>query len=218
MITEIRDFSYNNMLTIVLLLPVLFVFLMCMIDLRKTKLFFNVFFSNKFFYTYTLDLRSVFSLYNLFALSFVLQVFSLIIVLLFYEKNEIFNFFLNIYAENLSYVFIYFLTKLFLGKILSYFFSDKDLGKQMLMLETSYLACVGLLVYPILAYGYLHLNVVQKTVNIALLTILFLYGLRLFMLFRNNKNLLSGQLFYIILYLCTLEIFPFIYIFKRYTE
>ncbi|MGY5353015.1 DUF4271 domain-containing protein [Wenyingzhuangia sp. IMCC45533] len=215
---EIREPYYNNVATALLFLPILFIFFMCLLDLRRSKLFFNTFFSNKYFYAYPVDLSSFVSLYNLFVFGFISTTFSLFLMLILYSDIEVYTLTLNLYVKIFLMVLAYSILKFLGGKLYSYFFRFSNLHKQMLSLETSYLASLLMLVFPLFGYAILQLNHHNFTCNIMVLSVLFLYCFRLGKLIWNNKNLLSGQVLYIILYLCTLEIFPFIYFFKRYTE
>lgn len=215
---EIRDYDYNNIVTLVLFLPIVFVFFMCLLDLRKSKLFFNTFFSNKYFYSYPVDLTNFVSLYSSFILVFISLVTTIFLLLITKNSNEIYTGILDFYPNIFLVVLVYSFFKIMGGKFLSYLFKIKDLHKQMLVLETSYLASVMLLSYPVFGYSLLQLNSFKSLYNVVLLSVLFLYCFRIGMLMWNNKNLVSGQILYIILYLCTLEILPFIYFIKRYTE
>ncbi len=215
---ELREGCYNNVVTIVLYLPIVFVFFMCLMDLRRSRLFFNTFFTNKYFYAYPVDVTPVFSLYYIVVLGFLIIAKTMLVMLLGYSQEIIYGSFVRVFIQVLGSVFGYCLLKILAGKLLSYFFKRITVYKQMLVLETSYLACVLLLLYPVLSYGFLHLSTVSHVFNVVLISALLLYCFRFVILVWNNKNLVSGQLLYIILYLCILEIVPFIYLFKRYTE
>lgn len=216
MIYELRELNYNNTITVFLFLPIVFVFLMCLISLKRTKLLFNVFFSNEYFYHYAVE--SFFSLFNFLGILAILHSFSLLITFLTCNISNFRNHLLTHYFFCLAFVCAYFLLKFLVGKVLSYFLLSNHKYKQMLLLETSYLASVVMLVFPVLCYVFLHFDTTINSANFLFFSVLMLYVYRAVLLFKNNKNLLSCQMFYIILYLCLLEILPFIYFFKRYIE
>lgn len=209
MIFEAREFTYNNYLFLFLGLPLLITFLMSLISYKRTKLFFNVFFSNKYFYSYPSE--SPLGVFYGCSMLLILTIFSLTVTFVTSSSATLYTFLIPEYLAYLLWGSVYFILKFLLGNILAYFLNIKKIGKQMLILETSYLASVGVVIFPVLAYGFLHLNNQNFTINFLVISVLFLYCTRLLFLFKNNKNLLSGQILYIILYLCTLEIAPFIY-------
>lgn len=218
MLLETRDFIYNNIVSFVLLLPIIFLSVMCMIDFKRTKYLFNTLVSNKYFYTYSLDLTATLSVYNLFVIALISQLSAFVIVFSFFNEVKIYNSFLSLYFKFFIGGFIYYILKYICGKIYSFFINVKDFHKQMFALEFSYLTSALLLVFPFVSYGFLHLNSYNIVSKIVLFVVVLFYSLRVFLLLKNNKNLLSGKLIYIILYLCILEIFPFIYFYERYTE
>ncbi|NIJ46075.1 hypothetical protein FHR24_002553 [Wenyingzhuangia heitensis] len=215
---EIIDFTYYTQVGIVLLIPLFFVFLMCMVDLKRTQLLFKSFFSNQYFYTYSVDNIATVSVYHFFGLGFVSTVISLFLMPLLYDNQFIFINFSLLFFKVLFFVVLYCLLKYILYEFFYFLSNKKRHSKQMFILETSYLAVVMLVLYVLLFYVFLHLNQQNNWSIILLISALVLYLIRLLALFSNNKNVLSGKLFYIILYLCTLEIFPFIYLFKGYIE
>jgi|GEM_PF-6971105 len=216
MIYELRELNNNNTITVFLFLPIMFVFLMCLINVKRTKLLFNVFFSNEYFYYHTT--KSFFSVFNFFGILSILHSFSLLLMCLIYEVSDNRSHLLTNYFFCLTFVCFYFVLKFLLGKLLSYFLLKNHKHKEMLLLENSYLASVLMLVFPVLCYVFLRFNTAINSVKFLFFSVLLLYIYRAVLLFKNNKNLLSGQMFYIILYLCLLEILPFIYFFKRYIE
>ncbi|NJB82317.1 DUF4271 domain-containing protein [Wenyingzhuangia aestuarii] len=218
MIGEIIDFTYYTQVGIVLLLPLVFVFLMCMVDLKRTKLLFRVFSSNQYFYAYSTDVVSNVSMYHVFGFGFISTLLALFLMPLLYNDVEIFTNFIPLYFGALLGSVVYGFVKYLVSEFLYQFSNKKKHCKQMLILETSYLASIFLVLYVLVFYDFLHLNHQSWFSNVLLISALVLYFIRLIALLSNNKNLMSGRLFYIILYLCTLEIFPFIYLFKGYIE
>ncbi|MDO6736983.1 DUF4271 domain-containing protein [Wenyingzhuangia sp. 2_MG-2023] len=215
-ISEMIDFSYYNKIGFVLLLPLVFVFLMSRIDLRKTKRLFFVFFSNSYFYAYPVDTTPNISLFTILRFGFASTLLGLLIMLLFYDKDYLFAFFFTAYFESLGMSVLYLLIKYFVAEFVYFASNKKSYYKQMLVLETSYLTSVLMANYFVISYAFLHLKELDVVFKIMYISLLITYFMRLSGMLINNKNLLSGKLFYIILYLCTLEIFPFIYLFKRY--
>jgi len=218
MIEKIIDFSYYTKVSVVFLFPLFFVFLMCMIDLKKTKLYFSVFTSNSYFYTYPIEVVSKISLYYIAVLGFISMILAFLLTSFLYTDLEIFEDFAGIYCQLFLFSIIYLIAKHFLLELIYVLSNKKTHHKQMLSLEISYLTSISMVVYVICFYGFLHLNHYSIWSNVLLISGLVLYSLRLLALFSNNKILISGKLLYIILYLCILEIIPFVYLFKGYID
>lgn len=218
MLTELVDYSYYNKVSLVLLIPLFIVFFMCMVDLNRAKYLFRSLFSNSYFYRYPHDTTSAMSLYQILVFMFMSVVFSLFLMVLRYDNEFIYQHFFEGFRSTLYLSMGYFFTKYLLSEFLYNSSRKKSHFKQMLILETSYLTVILLVVFLLLCYAFLHLNFYEITKGNLLIVGFILYLIRGIVLIVNNKNLLSGKVLYIILYLCTLEIVPFIYLFKSYTE
>lgn len=216
MLLTLREFVYYNEVGLVLLLPLFFVFLMCMVDLKRTKMLFSVFFSNQYFYTYRTDVFSTSVFYRFFGFGFISSLLALFFIPFFYDGSYIYRNFIPVFLEFFLSAIMYSFIKNVFGILFNYLTIKSKVSKQMLVLETSYLASVLAMLYFIIAYVFLHLNHQEIMLKVMLISGLILYGIRLVAVLLNNKNLLSGKLFYIILYLCILEILPLIYLFKCY--
>ncbi len=213
---ETLNWSYYTLIGSLLFLPLLFVFLMSMIDLKKTMLFFRVLFSNKYFYKYSVDTNRKTTPFYLCVLGAMSVVLALLLSVLKYGSLEIYQNLLKIFSETIVLSVAYFFVKRVVAEMLHHLLGKNAGIKQMINLEFSYLASVFVVVYLLDVYVFLHLDKLETMVNYILITSLFLYVIRAILMFVNNKNLLSSKIIYIILYLCALEILPFIYIFKRY--
>lgn len=201
-----------------LLMPLFIVFLMCMVDLTKTKLLFRSLFSNTYFYKYPYDSVGRFSLYQILNILFISVVFSFLLMVIYFNDEYVYESFLLSFNNMLIPSLIYFFLKYLISEFLYSSSNNKPWFKQMLILETSYLTVVLLLVFFVVSYLFLHLNNYENVKNYLFGFFFFMYFIRGVILVMNNKNLLSGKILYIILYLCSLEIVPFIYLFKSYIE
>ncbi|MGY5356056.1 DUF4271 domain-containing protein [Wenyingzhuangia sp. IMCC45467] len=218
MLVELIDYSYYNKVSLILLLPLVLVFFMCMVDLTRTKYLFRSLFSNNYFYKYPYDSISKITLYQVLMFLYISIVFSFFLMFLMYKREFIYQNFLEAFRNSLLISAAYFFVKYLVSEFLYNASNKKAYFKQMLVLETSYLVVVLLVVFFVLCYVFLHLNYYEWMRKSTLIIALIMYSYRLIVLISNNKNLLSGKILFIILYLCTLEIVPFIYLFKSYTE
>jgi len=119
-------------------------------------------------------------------------------------------FFLNI----VSIITAYFVLRYLVGFLLSNLFDLKDLFFKLSFEKSNYLYNVILWVLPMIllsTYAVVYkLTIVKLTVIFSLILLVFRYVLVLL----NNKKVILNNLFYFILYLCTLEIAPLIIILK----
>ncbi|WP_169816805.1 DUF4271 domain-containing protein [Wenyingzhuangia fucanilytica] len=199
-------------------MPLIIVFLMCMVDLLRTKLLFKSLFSNQYFYKYPHDSVNTLSLYQVLVFLYMSVVLALFLMFLLCDKTYIYQQFFEAFRSAFYISSSFFIVKYLVSEFL-YQFSNKKLHfKQMLILETSYLTVVLLVVFLLLSCVFLHLDYYDSLRNILLIIALLTYFIRFIVLVLNNKNLLSGKVLHIILYLCTLEIVPFVYLFKSYIE
>ncbi|PCI35704.1 MAG: hypothetical protein COB60_01950 [Flavobacteriaceae bacterium] len=113
-----------------------------------------------------------------------------------------------------SGVFLYLLISNLLGRLLGELLGVRELVRIYLVFKVSYLKTIVLFLLPLLL-----LVIYSPVYQIGLLKItvactLVLFVLRMSLILRNNKNLILNELFYFILYLCTLEIAPLIIILR----
>lgn len=144
---------------------------------------------------------------------------TLIISLLLYHINVFFNISSDIigfwgYGKILIYVSIYFLIRYVIGMTISEVLSFQKPYRKMVFDKLNYFNNVILWIIPmVLIYSYVN------SYKIFFFNILFLISIALLvvrygLLLANNKNLIFNNIFYFILYLCALEIAPFVIIFK----
>jgi hypothetical protein len=144
---------------------------------------------------------------NLVSLSFFIQ----IAVVRFFNYGEITDWVLFVRVFTLVTVFI--LCKFLIEKIIAVTFGIEEIIEQFNLQKVNFRTYIGLLLLPvsiILFYGNYTSKLLIMTIIFILLTINILSYI---ILLKNYQNLLFGKLFYIILYLCTLEIAPYYFIY-----
>ncbi len=201
-----------------------FVFLMILFLLTLNKLFFN----DRILHTSTLFLQKRFLLiyynkeksvvFNLFQVIFFL-IKILVISLIAYHINVFFKIYENInglkgYSILLSGVIIYFLFHYLIGVFIAEVLSFGKIYNKIVYEKISYFNNLILWVLPFLIiYTYTH-SFNTFFFNILFFLSLLLLAIRYGLLLYNNKNLIFNNIFYFILYLCALEIAPFVFILK----
>ena len=118
------------------------------------------------------------------------------------------------YIKILIVVILYFGLRFLLGLLVSSILNLRKIHNKILYEKTSYFNTIILWILPLLvlsSYAPIH-----RELNLKLTGILFvvLVAMRYALLIINNKKLILSNLFYFILYLCTLEIVPLLIISK----
>jgi hypothetical protein len=201
-----------------------FVFLIILLNLTIVKLLFKerlsntntLFFSKKYLSIYFTKEKT--NVFNLFQFSmFIVQVLSL--SLFFYVFANYFQFDLGVYNLDLfliiaSSVSGYFIIKFVIGFFLASIFEVLKMHKKIVYQKINYLNNLILWLLPFLIL----LLYAPKYQTILFKITLIIFGLLLIirysLLLVNNKKLIFRNLLYFILYICALEIAPFVIILK----
>jgi len=183
-----------------------------LLDFKRTALLFSLFFKRNYFYNH--KPRTVLFNSSFFLLKHVLLTlgFTLFFSVLIHSKTQVFYNTVQVFYSTLLYVGLYFLSKRLLAIVFYRFVKYKAALKEIEVVTTSYLVSVMLVLYPIISYALYHINSLENVQIVMGFLGSLLLLIRAFIMLVNNKNLMSGQLLYFILYLCTLEIIPFMYI------
>ena len=112
----------------------------------------------------------------------------------------------------------YFILRYFIGFILGNIFELEEGQNYFTFLKMSNLALVSILIFPLLiltnySVGFFHKFLITFSIAASLGVALFRY----FVLIKNEK-LSFNNLFYLFLYLCALELSPFIVIYKLFVD
>lgn len=108
--------------------------------------------------------------------------------------------------------------KILIERLVSSILKIDSIISEYLLMKTSYKNFLGLLLIPINALLIYTLNVSQSIiiVFVSLLVLINLIGVLIFI--KDNLRLIKNNLFYFILYLCTLEISPYFILYKLITK
>jgi hypothetical protein len=113
---------------------------------------------------------------------------------------------------------VYFILRYFIGVLLGNIFELEDSQNYFTFLKMSNLALISVLVFPLLILTNYSVGVFHKfLITFGIIASLALTLFRYFVLIKNEK-LNFNNLFYLFLYLCALELSPFIVIYKLFVE
>jgi hypothetical protein len=201
----------------------LFVFSFVLIAVTKTAFetrfndFLRILVSEKYIKVYkdTSHLMSGFSI-----LLFIVQVisFSFFIQLVLSHFSTVSKTDWVLFIRIFSFFGIFVLSKYLIEKIIATTFNIEEFTEQFNLQKVSYRTFIGLLLLPIniyLFYNNSSSNVlIYCVIGVILAINLYTYLISL----KIYQNLLLGKLFYFILYLCTLEIAPYYFIYYLITK
>ena len=197
-----------------------FLFVVCMVIIAVNKTIstvrFNEFVRLAYSDKYTKIYRDSSNLMSGFTISmFVLQLisYSFFILLLLKQFKKIEQMDLIIYIQIFTFLSVFILSKFLIEKIIATSFKIEEFNEQFNLLKINYRAYFGFILLPInvlLFYNSINSDWFFKLLLITLIAIsiiTYLIALKLY------QNILFRKIFYFILYLCTLEIAPYYFIY-----
>jgi hypothetical protein len=211
-----RAFESGDLYTGILTLTFV---LIVVVKLKFPKMFSGLLtsvFSNAFFLDFSNELKSSFNSFK--GLFFLIQ--NLIFSLFFYQiyvlysasgnKHNFYLFFIIFFGVT-CFLIAHYLISLLIARV----FNFVDVFKSIHIVKFTYLKIVSLAILPVLLfmlYGEIENTEFLRMFSIAFFAVLMLLRAVL-VVFKNNKVLIEN-LFYFIVYLCTLEIAPLLLIYK----
>lgn len=185
---------------------------------RFNKLF-SLGFSEKYYTDYLKTRPLIFSSFHFIFFFIIIINLSLIIFFAFnaFSPGSIDNQFYFFFQILLATI-IYFLIRYFIGFLIGYILNVEDGQTYFTFLKISNLALLSILIFPLLvlsnySVGLFHKFLITFSIVSSLLASLFLY----FVVVKNEK-LSFNNLFYLFLYLCALELAPFIVVYKLFVD
>jgi hypothetical protein len=183
---------------------------------RFTKLF-SLLYSEKYYTDYIKTnplLFNNFHFFFFFVIIFNISLFLFFIFNAYKLVNVDYNF--SFYLILLLSVFLYISLRYLLGMLLGFIFDVYYDQKYFTFLKISNLCLLSVLLFPLLIlinYTVGNIHMILVTLGIVIVVILFI--IRYYIIVKNEK-LNFNNLFYLFLYLCALELSPFIVIYKLF--
>ena len=202
---------------------ILFIICVAIIAINKTisSVRFNEFIRLAYSDKYTKIYKDSSNLMSGFTVSmFVLQLFSFsfftLLVLNQFDKTEKTNGI--VYIQIFTFLTVFILSKFLIEKIVATAFKIEEFNEQFNLLKVNYRAYFGFILLPvniILFYNTFD----SKLFFWILLVALFVINITTYIVaLKLYQNLLMRKIFYFILYLCTLEIAPYYFIYNWFTK
>jgi hypothetical protein len=122
-----------------------------------------------------------------------------------------------IFLQILGVISFFVIAKFILEKVISYILDIQFIIGKYLFHKVSYLNFTGLVLIPINSLFIFNITSNATILGVIAIFLLFINSLVLLLFLKNNLNLIKENLFYFILYLCALEIAPYIVLCKLFT-
>ena len=200
----------TNWVTLIFLVLLFSVFLLKGFHRTKLKEYFFAFFNKGFIVSEIEERASLLNRFSVVLFFFTTTTFGLFsFFLLNYFSQEVFLE-ISLFWKTLLFFVGYLTVKRILEKLFVILFSIQTETVSFLTAKSIYTHTISLWTFPVLILFFYAALPNQILFGF----ILFLFVIKLGLLFANNKNLILSKLFYIILYICAFEIAPPFLLFK----
>lgn len=202
---------------------VLFVLAISIVALNKTvfSVRFNEFiklgYSDKYNKVYkdTNNLLSWFTI-SMFVIQLLSFSFFIMLLLSYFNYTQTDNYIT--YIQIITFLFVFILSKFLIEKIIGTTINSESLVDKFNLIKVNYRAFLGFVLLPINIILYYNSWPI-KAVFYIILTIFLLYNVfTYYFLVKTYQKTILGNLFYFILYLCTLEILPYYFMYYWVTK
>jgi hypothetical protein len=202
---------------------VLFVLAISIVALNKTvfSVRFNEFiklgYSDKYNKVYkdTNNLLSWFTI-SMFVIQLLSFSFFILLLLSYFNYTQTDNYIT--YIQIITFLFVFILSKFLIEKIIGTTINSESIVDQFNLIKVNYRAFLGFVLLPINIILYYNSWPI-KAVFYIILTIFLLYNVfTYYFLVKTYQKTILGNLFYFILYLCTLEILPYYFMYYWVTK
>ena len=123
-----------------------------------------------------------------------------------------------LFLQITTLLFVFILSKFLIEKIIAATFDIEEFTEQFNLQKVSYRTYVGLLILPLDIILYYNDNLTKNWFIFIIIFLLLLNVITYIMALKNYQSLVFSKLFYFILYLCTLEIAPYYFMYYWFTN
>lgn len=123
-----------------------------------------------------------------------------------------------LYVQITTFLVFFILSKYLVEKIIATAFNIEEFVEQFNMQKITYRTYIGLIILPINIILFYYDTISRNILLTIILIILALNMLTYLISIKKYQNLIFGKLFYFILYLCTLEIAPYFFMYYLITK
>ena len=122
------------------------------------------------------------------------------------------------FIQVFTFLTVFILSKYLIEKIIGTAFDIEEFVEQFNLQKVSYRTFIGLFLLPFNCFLFYNDSISHNLMLFFLFIILIINILTYLLSIKNYQNLLIGNLFYFILYLCALEIAPYYFMYYWFTK
>jgi len=209
----IRDYILFDGFTIIILLNVIIVTIAKTLNNSKFKQFLFIYLNNSFLKFKSNDNSFLSSFNSLLNLNYIISL-SVYISILFsnnlYGFNN--NFETSIFFTTLVFIVVFIYTKYFIEILIGWAFNISKFVVSFNLQKNSFNKLLGIFIILLNSLAIYSFPNSIIFIKISIFFVISLYVVGLYKVIRLNDNLILSNMFYFILYLCTLEIVPILFI------
>ncbi len=202
---------------------VLFVLAIALIAINKNvfSVRFNEFIKLGYSDKYNKVYKDTNNLLNWFTISmFFIQLISfsffILLFLSFFNYTQTDNYIT--YIQIITFLFVFVLSKFLIEKIVGTAIDSESLVDQFNLIKTNYRAFLGFILLPVNIVLYYNQTPIKEVFYVILFVFLMYNVFTYYFLVKTYQKMIIGKLFYFILYLCTLEIAPYYFMYYWVTK
>ena len=209
----ISSYVTQNWITVIIIFLIILLVLLHYLYKERFVKFISLVNTNEYFVDYINKKASFISFFNGILFFLQLGVYSLLVYLislnLSNSKIELFGFY-----KITTILFLFFIGRYLIGKLISFIFGIDKIQGVLSFVKFTYFSKVAIYLFPLVIIIFFipqyKNGLLLVTSGTLIVVLLFFYG----KLVLQNQKLIFRNLFYFILYLCTLEIIPLVYLYR----
>jgi hypothetical protein len=208
----IRDYILFDGFTIIILLNIIIVTIAKTLNNSKFKQFLLIYLNNSFLKFSSNDNSFLSSFNSLLNVNYIISLSVYISILISYNLHGFNNNFeISIFFTTLIFIIAFIYTKYLIEILIGWAFNIRKFVVSFNLQKNSFNKLIGIIMILLNSFAiYSFPNSVIFT-NISIFLVISLYLVGLYKVIRLNDNLILSNMFYFILYLCTLEIVPILF-------
>ena len=208
----IRDYILFDGFTIIILLNIIIVTIAKTLNNSKFKQFLLIYLNNSFLKFSSNDNSFLSSFNSLLNVNYIISLSVYISILISYNLHGFNNNFeISIFFTTLLFIIAFIYTKYLIEILIGWAFNIRKFVVSFNLQKNSFNKLIGIIMILLNSFAiYSFPNSVIFT-NISIFLVISLYLVGLYKVIRLNDNLILSNMFYFILYLCTLEIVPILF-------
>lgn len=208
----IREYILFDGFTIIILLNIIIVTIAKALNNSKFKQFIFIYLNNSFLKFSTSNNSFLSSFNSLLNINYLISLSAYISILMSYSQSGTNNNFdISIFFKTLFFVAVFIYTKYLFEILVGWSFNIRKFIIAFNLQKNSFNKLIGII---IILFNSLSIYSFPGSITFIKITIFFvisLYLIGLYKVIRLNDNLILSNMFYFILYLCTLEIVPILF-------